>query len=793
MLISRYSVLFSWFGGTLSVFLSWFCRFGGFFLVVPDILDYPPQKARRLSMTAQKVLKQYFGYDEFRSGQEALITDIMAGRDVLGIMPTGAGKSICFQVPALMMDGVTLIVSPLISLMKDQVNALTQSGAAAAFINSSLTERQIDKALYNARNGAYKMIYAAPERLLTPGFVSFAESVRISMLTVDEAHCISQWGQDFRPSYVQIPEFISGLPRRPVVSAFTATATPKVREDIVKMLRLDNPRIQITGFDRPNLRFDILRPRDKYTALTAFLSDKRNRSGIVYCGTRKTVEEVCGQMRADGYSVSRYHAGLSDQERHDNQDDFLYDRVQIMAATTAFGMGIDKSNVSFVVHYNMPKDIESYYQEAGRAGRDGSAADCVLLYSGKDVRIHEWMIDNDRETQYQDRETEEALKERNRRRLREMTFYSTTTDCLRAFILKYFGESPPNFCGNCGNCNTHFESVDITEDARQILLSIACMNERYGMHTIIDVMSGKMSEKVERHGLNKMPMFGVNNREVRQLRDIVSFLVMHKYLVKTDGEYPVLKLGERADEVMRGRAAVTMKMPKGRPAKEDRGGHRDYKDCNSADTGKPQPVRPVDKRLFEALRKLRTEIANGQGVPAFVVFADSTLIDMCIKIPKTREEFLNVSGVGEVKLEKFGGQFLNAIAGFLQNDGITDETVSHPPEKFDASEIEITEEPATVSVIADRINCALIKTGRKKISGLRINNWLTAQGYLSSITVEGGKTSKVPTQKGTDTGIITEDRVIRGEEVVLNLYKKTAQEMIVQNALAIAAFGKQGN
>ena len=632
-------------------------------------------------MTALKTLKQYFGYDTFRSGQEALIGDILAGRDVLGIMPTGAGKSVCFQIPALMADGVTLIVSPLISLMKDQVNALTQSGAPAAFINSSLNERQIEKALRNARNGAYKMIYVAPERLITPDFIAFAESVNISMLTVDEAHCISQWGQDFRPSYVQIPEFINGLPRRPVVSAFTATATHRVRDDIVSLLGLDNPRILVTGFDRDNLRFDVRKPRDKYGALTEYLDERSGSSGIVYCSTRKTVEEVCERLRAGGYCASRYHAGLSDHERHGNQDDFLYDRVQIMVATNAFGMGIDKSNVSFVVHYNMPKDIESYYQEAGRAGRDGAPADCTLLFSGQDVRMHEWMIENDRDAQYTNEEAEEAVKDRSRRRLREMTFYCTTTDCLRGFILKYFGEAPPNFCGNCANCNTHFETTDITADARQILTVVACTGERYGSRLIVDVLNGNHNEKVERLGLHKLSLFGAGERPVRQLREIVAFLVMQRYLSKTNDEYPVIKLGERAEEVFQDGAPVKMKMSKPRPprTREERGENRYRKDAGrqhqqpgfavKADRPAVNPGRPVDGELFEVLRKLRREIANEQSVPAFVVFSDSTLRDMCAKRPGTREEFLDVSGVGEIKLEKYGEQFLNAIAGFGERGG----------------------------------------------------------------------------------------------------------------------------
>ncbi|GBU22781.1 ATP-dependent DNA helicase RecQ [Fibrobacteres bacterium R8-0-B4] len=605
-------------------------------------------------LSAREALKKYFGYDNFRPGQETLIDTVLSGRDALGIMPTGAGKSLCFQIPALIMDGVTLIVSPLISLMKDQVNALTQSGAPAAFINSSLTPRQISKALSNARNGAYKIIYVAPERLLTSEFVSFSEAVKITMLTVDEAHCISQWGQDFRPSYAQIPEFIAGLPKRPVVSAFTATATPQVRDDIVDKLKLRDPQILVTGFDRANLRFDVQKPRDKYLVLKTFLSDKANRSGIVYCSTRKTVEEVCEQLQSDGFNASRYHAGLDDLERHNNQDDFIYDRAQIMVATNAFGMGIDKSNVSFVVHYNMPKDIESYYQEAGRAGRDGEPADCLLLYSGQDVRLNEWMIDNDKDAQYPDKETELLLKERGHKRLREMTFYSTTGDCLRGFILKYFGETPENFCGNCGNCDTNFENADITVDAQQILSCVVRMNERFGSRMIVDVLHGNLNEKVARSGLEKLPTFGINKRPIRELRAIVEFLVMSGYLVKTMDEFPVIKLGEGADGILRGGVSLQMRLSQGTPKRDEWKGS-----AESGENGRRRERRDrrdrifrqndggsVDTRLFETLRGLRAQIAKEQQVPAYIVFSDATLNDMCAKVPRTEDEFLNVTGVG---------------------------------------------------------------------------------------------------------------------------------------------------
>ncbi|MDR2693374.1 MAG: RecQ family ATP-dependent DNA helicase [Chitinispirillales bacterium] len=421
-----------------------------------------------MAMTAHEALKHYFGHNDFRGGQETLINGILAGKDTVGIMPTGAGKSICFQVPSLMMDGVALVVSPLIALMKDQVNALTRSGIPAAYVNSSLTQGQVDKALRNAVNGAYKLIYVAPERLPTPDFMAFARSVNISMLAVDEAHCISQWGHDFRPSYTRIPDFIAKLSKRPVLSAFTATATPKVRADILAQLNLRDPQILIAGFDRKNLYFGARKPRNKYDALTAFLKEREGRSGIVYCGTRSYVEIMCKRLKVSGYSVSRYHAGLLDKERHDNQDDFLYDRIKIMVATNAFGMGIDKSNVSFVLHLNMPKDIESYYQEAGRAGRNGEPAECVLFYSDRDIRMNAWLLENDKESWHSDKEIGRRLKDRSRERMRDIVSYCTTTGCLRGFILKYFGETPPDKCGNCDRCNAVAVTTDEADTVKKV-------------------------------------------------------------------------------------------------------------------------------------------------------------------------------------------------------------------------------------------------------------------------------------------------------------------------------------
>jgi len=615
-------------------------------------------------MTSHEILKQYFGYDSFRVGQEELIGDILDGKDVLGIMPTGAGKSMCFQIPALMMPGITLVISPLISLMKDQVAALTQSGIGAAYINSSLTDNQIAKALSNAASGTYKLVYVAPERLTSYEFVDFARSANINMLTVDEAHCISQWGQDFRPSYAKIPEFIAQLSMRPRVSAFTATATPVVREDILHQLQLNDPTVLVSGFDRENLFFEVKKPDDRFLALMQFLQDKKSRTGIVYCATRAVVEEVCLKLQKQGINASRYHAGLSDKERRDNQDDFLYDRVQIMVATNAFGMGIDKSNVSFVVHYNMPMNLEAYYQEAGRAGRDGEPADCLLLYSGQDVHTSLWMIDNSKDVVYPDLATEMALKERDRKRLKEMTFYCATRDCLRGYILKYFGEKPENYCGNCSNCNAHFETMDVTEESRKIISCVARMKERYGVALIVDVLRGSKNEKVLRWGLDRLSTYGISKMSGTQLRDIINHLVLNDGLAKTDDQYPVIRLGEKAGEILRGEETVIMKLVKETepPPKQTRS-EKNQKQTKQfikahAEINKKEP----DMALFEKLKDLRLKLANEQKVPAFVILHDSTLTDMCIKLPKTIDDLMKVSGIGSVKAQKFGDRFLRVIA-----------------------------------------------------------------------------------------------------------------------------------
>ncbi|WP_289292384.1 RecQ family ATP-dependent DNA helicase, partial [Sporofaciens musculi] len=419
-------------------------------------------------MDKYEILRKYFGYDTFRNAQETLIDNILEGKDTLGIMPTGAGKSLCYQIPALLMDGITLVISPLISLMKDQVGSLNQAGIHAAFLNSSLTVNQYYKALSFAKQGRYPIIYVAPERLVTDEFLDFALNSNIVMVAVDEAHCVSQWGQDFRPSYLKIVEFIQRLPKRPIVSAFTATATKEVRDDIIDILELQSPMVITTGFDRNNLYFGVMTVKDRYSAIRNYLEMHNSDSGIIYCLTRKQVEEVCERLMKDGFLATRYHAGLSDEERRRNQDDFIYDRIPIIVSTSAFGMGIDKSNVRFVLHYGMPKNIESYYQEAGRAGRDGEPAECILYYSSRDVITNQLFIDNNQDNIELDAVTRAMVKERDKERLKKMTFYCFTNECLRDYILKYFGEYGSNYCGNCSNCMTQFEQVDVTEIARAL-------------------------------------------------------------------------------------------------------------------------------------------------------------------------------------------------------------------------------------------------------------------------------------------------------------------------------------
>ena len=612
------------------------------------------------------ILKQYFGYDTFREGQRPLIDSVLKGRDVLGIMPTGAGKSMCFQIPALMMEGITLVISPLISLMKDQVGALNQAGVHAAFLNSSLTMGQYVKALRLAKEGRYKIIYVAPERLETEGFLEFAlsENVHISFLAVDEAHCVSQWGQDFRPSYLKIMEFLKKLPYRPVVGAYTATATEDVRDDIMDILELQNPYVMTTGFDRENLYFAVKKPVDKYKELVHYLKDREKKfsgsSGIIYCLTRKNVEDICYRLRKEGISVTRYHAGLSDEERRENQEDFIYDRRQIMVATNAFGMGIDKSDVRFVIHYNMPKNMESYYQEAGRAGRDGEPAECILYYEPMDVRTNRFFIENGEDNEELDEFTRRLVKERDIERLKQMTFYCFTSECLRHYILKYFGENSSGYCGNCLNCMTQFEEVDITNEARAIIHCMDANRMNYGVSTIIDILRGAKNQKILSKGLNQNPEYGtLSQMTVTRLRQIVQELMYQGYLELSGDQYPVIQTTRKSAEFQQNNRTLVMKLAKEKEQEEVSG--RKQKRGSRKKAGAAAMLSEKDLELFETLRVLRREIAEEEKVPPYMIFSDKTLALMSAAHPANLEEMLRISGVGEFKLQKYGERFLQVI------------------------------------------------------------------------------------------------------------------------------------
>ena len=619
-------------------------------------------------MDKYKVLKEVFGYDSFRDGQEELVESTLQGRDVLGIMPTGAGKSICYQVPALLFEGISLIISPLISLMKDQVTALNQLGIHAAFINSSLTEVQYRKAMENARNGRYKIIYVAPERLLTESFLSLVSCVNISMVAVDEAHCISQWGQDFRPSYLKIVDFINMLPKRPVIAAYTATATKVVKEDIVCILGLQEPTVMVTGYDRKNLYFAVKKPKNKMAELLSYLQKNGDKSGIIYCNTRKNVEEVHEALLREGYMTAKYHAGLSDSARKQNQEDFIYDIKPIMVATNAFGMGIDKSNVRFVIHYNMPKDIESYYQEAGRAGRDGEPSECILLYSGQDVKINEFLIGRQTENEDLDYEERELIRERDNERLRKMTFYCFTNECLRDYILRYFGEYGGNYCGNCENCLMEFQDIDVTQEAVSLINLVRTSGERYGINAIIDAVHGSENAKVRQFRLDRNPYYGTLKKvTLIRIRQIMNDLLVKGYLFLTTNEYPVLKMTEMGRNLVWEETPepVILKLPKEvekAPAKQKAEKKQKVVDVKYPD-------------LFERLRQKRYEIAQENHVPPYIIFSDRTLKEMSTYLPSNKAAMLEINGVGTNKYEKYGEEFMAMVKAYMEEKGIRPEEV----------------------------------------------------------------------------------------------------------------------
>lgn len=608
-------------------------------------------------MTKQEILKTHFGYDTFREGQEAVIDALLAEKDVLAVMPTGAGKSICYQVPALMMKGITLVISPLISLMKDQVRSLNQAGISAAYLNSSLTQGQYFTALRYAKAGRYPIIYVAPERLTTDAFLDFAQSADISMIAVDEAHCVSQWGQDFRQSYLDIVPFVEQLPVRPVCCAFTATATQQVETDIAALLHLQNPVSVKTGFDRKNLFFGVRQPQKKMDEVIQILTENAGKSGIIYCSTRKAVEDVCNALREKGYPATRYHAGLVEKERSANQEDFLYDRQTIMVATNAFGMGIDKSNVSFVIHYQMPMDLESYYQEAGRAGRDGESAQCILLYSGRDVRTNQFLLERGKENaEIEEASLRESLLQKGEERLRQMTFYATSTSCLRRRMLQYFGEKAPETCGNCSCCLTNYREEDVTLEAKKII-SCVYRGQKAGYHLsrtmTADILIGSKKESILRMRLDKLSTYGIIEKMTRrQVAQLIDELVeMECLALRPFQEFSELVLTSGSAAVIRGEKQVSHRVPIVQKKRISMGSSDDS-------------VSSEEQGLFQKLRELRTEFARAEGVPAYIIFTDASLRDMCRKKPRTMGELRQVSGVGIVKSQKYGKDFLHAIAAW---------------------------------------------------------------------------------------------------------------------------------
>ena len=616
-------------------------------------------------VNALETLKTYFGYDTFREGQEKIVEAILANRDVLAIMPTGAGKSICYQIPALILPGITLVISPLISLMQDQVKALNDAGIHAAFINSSLTENQISKALYLAASGRYKIIYVAPERLENYEFLEFARNVEISMVTVDEAHCISQWGQDFRPSYLKIVEFIKNLPKRPIVSAFTATATEEVKNDILCTLSLADPEVVITGFDRKNLYYSVENIRRKDEFIMEYIEKHPTESGIIYCATRKNVDNLFELLFKRGVPVTRYHAGLTNETRKKNQDDFIYDRTPVIIATNAFGMGIDKSNVRYVIHYNMPQSMENYYQEAGRAGRDGENSQCILLFSLQDVMIDRMLLDN-KDFSDVDEEDEYLIRQRDIRRLQTMEGYCKTTGCLRNYILEYFGEKTSGPCDNCGNCHREYHEVDMTAEAKWVVNCVAETRGRYGLTIVLGTLMGAKRARLRELRTDQYKSYGaLSGHSEAELRTLISQMTEMGYLYQTQEKYSVLKLGNITplkDENIR----VIMR------TYEEKEPDKKKKIQKAVRKRSTDALTSAGYDLFEILRKLRLEIAKEESMPPYIIFSDKTLIDMCVKKPSDEEEMLNVSGVGANKLKKYGQRFLEEIQKFCtERPGVT--------------------------------------------------------------------------------------------------------------------------
>lgn len=583
---------------------------------------------------ARQILQKFYGYEDFRPGQKKVVESLLNRNDTVAIMPTGAGKSICFQIPALLFEGVTLVISPLISLMKDQVDSLRQLGIAAVYINSSVSKAQLYKDLQNISAGFYKIIYIAPERLTSEYLPDSFKNLNISMVAVDEAHCLSQWGHDFRPSYRNILNFTNSLRIKPIISAFTATATPEVKTDIINLLGLKQPNVFVTGFDRPNLYFSVLRGEVKDKFVIDYVKKHQDEAGIIYVGTRKDVDALQVLLEIKGIKAGRYHAGMTDEERNQMQEDFLYDNLSVMVATNAFGMGIDKPNVRYVIHYNMPKNMEAYYQEAGRAGRDGLSGNCILLYSPQDTQLQKFLISKSTES--------EIRQQLEYKRLQSMVDYCHTPQCLRAFILHYFGEfDVEEHCDNCSNCKIEGELIDITIDAQKVLSCVYRMHERFGVKMIAEVLKGSKSAKVKQFNFERLSTYGLmKERKLKDISDLILRLSAMQYLDITESQYPVVTLNELSWQVLRGQKKVWQKMVIVKKAK-------------------------AKDELFEALRSLRKELATKEKLPPYMIFSDATLTQMATDKPTDLELMKNIRGVGEFKLQKYGEEFLTVIKSYI--------------------------------------------------------------------------------------------------------------------------------
>lgn len=739
-------------------------------------------------MDSREVLKVYFGYDSFRVGQDNIINSILAGRDTLAIMPTGAGKSICYQVPALMLPGITLVISPLISLMHDQVKALNEAGIHAAYINSSLTEKQIVKVLSLARQGVYKIIYVAPERLENGEFIEFAEQSNISMITVDEAHCISQWGQDFRTAYLKIVGFVKTLPNRPVISAFTATATEEVKNDIVCMLNLENSNVVVTGFDRENLYYQVenITAKQKDDFVIDYVEKHSEESGIIYCSTRKNVDSLHEILLKRGVAVTKYHAGIDNETRKRNQDDFIYDRTPVIVATNAFGMGIDKSNVRYVIHYNMPQSIENYYQEAGRAGRDGGNSQCILLFSAQDIMIHKFLLERKDFSEVKD-EDRELVVQRDAFRLQKMEGYCRTTSCLRNYILEYFGEKTAGLCDNCGNCHREYIEMDMTTDAKWVINCVAETKGRYGLSIVVGTLIGANRARLREIGANNYKSYGVlANRSEVELRHLISQMLSDGYLLQTQDQYGILRMGD-ISRLKDCNTKVIVRKCKEESIRNDKASQKRNTDSLTS----------AGFELFEKLRQLRLTIAKEEAMPPYIIFNDKTLIDMCVKLPKNKEEMLNVSGVAENKNNKYGQRFLDEILEYVT--GHPDKVVSTAIESEVLEEksgnkrnrkgdFYITQEDAEnfeyaeyyyMGDIKEQLNDICSVSNVRKASVGIIWDYLVSEGLTVEEEDKRGFV-KVSTKKGKTLGIETEERVSKnGFTYTVLKYPEEIQKRIV--------------